>query len=50
LDQKAENTMVARIRVVSEHAIAGIKRLKVVTDVFRNCKKHFADLFMLLAL
>jgi hypothetical protein len=49
LDQKTENTMVARVRVVSEHAIAGIKRLKVVTDVFRNRKKHFADLFMLLA-
>jgi hypothetical protein len=49
LDQKAENTMVARVRVVSEHAIAGIKRLKVVTDVFRNRKKNFADLFMLLA-
>ena len=49
MDQKAENTMVARVRVVSEHAIAGIKRLKVVTDVFRNRKKIFYDLFMLLA-
>jgi hypothetical protein len=48
-DQKADNTMVARMRIVSEHAIGGIKRLKVVTDVFRNRKKNFADLFMLLA-
>jgi hypothetical protein len=49
VDQKAENTMVARIRVVSEHAIGGIKRLKSVTDVFRNRQKNLADLFMLLA-
>lgn len=34
--------MVARVRVVSEHAIGGIKRLKAVTDVFRNRKKNFA--------
>jgi len=44
----ASNTMVARRRIVSEHAIGGIKRLKAVTDVFRN-RKNFADLFMLLA-
>jgi hypothetical protein len=48
-DQKADNTMVARERVVSEHAIAGIKRLKTVTDVFRNRTTPFSDLFMLLA-
>lgn len=49
LEQKAENTMVARVRVLSEHAIGGIKRLKTVTDTFRNHIKHFADTFMLLA-
>ena len=49
LDQKAENTMVARVRVTSEHAIAGIKRFKAVTDVFRNRKPKFVDLIMLLA-
>ena len=49
LEQKAENTMVARVRVLSEHAIGGIKRLKTVTDIFRNRIKHFADTFMLLA-
>ena len=48
--QKAENTMVARVRILSEHAIGGIKRLKAVTDTFRNrIQKHFADSFMLLA-
>jgi len=49
IDQKAENTMVARIRILSEHAIGGIKRLKTVTDTFRSRTKHFADTFMLLA-
>jgi len=48
-EQKGENTMVARVRVLSEHAIAGIKRLSVVTEVFRNKTLSFADTFMLLA-
>ena len=47
VEQKAENTMVARVRILSEHAIGGIKRLKAVTDTFRNRIKHFADSFML---
>jgi hypothetical protein len=41
--------MVARLRILSEHAIGGIKRLKAVTDVFRNRKKNFADLGIKLA-
>jgi len=49
VDQYASNTMVARVRIMSEHAIGGIKRLKAVTDVFRNRKKNFADIFMLIA-
>lgn len=49
VDKKAENTMVARVRIMSEHAIGGIKRLKAVTDIFQNRKKNFADLFMLIA-
>lgn len=48
-EQKAENTMAARVRILSENAIAGIKRLKTVTETFRNHTKHFADSFMLLA-
>lgn len=49
VEQKAENTRVARVRVLSEHAIGGIKRLKTVTETFRNRTTHFADTFMLLA-
>lgn len=48
-EQKGENTMVARVRVASEHAIAGIKRLNVVLLPFRNRTSSFADTFMLLA-
>ena len=43
VEQKAENTMVARVRILSEHAIGGIKRLKAVTDTFRNRILYFAD-------
>jgi len=41
--------MAARVRILSENAIAGIKRFKTVTETFRNHTKHFAESFMLLA-
>lgn len=46
---KAENTMISRIRIVVEHVIAGVKRCHIVQDVFRNTKVHFADLVMEIA-
>lgn len=41
-----DNTVISGIRVIGEHAIAGIKRLKCVTDVYRNKKVNVADKFM----
>jgi len=35
---KAENTMVSRMRIVVEHALAGVKHCHIVQDVFRNTK------------
>jgi hypothetical protein len=49
LEQKAENRIISGIRVIVEHTIAGIKRLKAVTDPYRNHKPLVADKFMLLA-
>ena len=36
----------ARIRVRVEHAIAGVKRCRVVKDVFRNTKEGDSDSVM----
>lgn len=47
--QKEENRIIAGIRVIVEHTLAGIKRLKAVTDPYRNHKPSVADKFMLLA-
>jgi len=49
LAQKEENRLIAGFRVLAEHAIGGIKRLRSVTDVYRNKKANFDDHLMLLA-
>jgi len=46
---KAENTMTASIRILVEHVIAGVKRCRIVHEVFRNTKAHFDDLVMEIA-
>jgi hypothetical protein len=48
-DQKAENTLLARIRIGIEPIIAGMKRCRIVKDVFRNTKELCDDLVMELA-
>ncbi len=32
-----------------EHALAGVKRARIVKDVLRNTKAHFSDLAMAVA-
>jgi len=49
VEQKQENRLIAGIRVLSEHAIGGLKRLKAASDVYRNKKPNMDDTFMLLA-
>ncbi len=39
----------SRSRVVVENALAGVKRLRIVSDVFRNVKKNFDDQAMTIA-
>jgi hypothetical protein len=36
----------ARIRVRVEHALAGVKRARIVKDVFRNTKEGISDRVM----
>ena len=44
--QKAQNTQFSKIRVEIENAICGVKRSRIVSDVFRNTKEGFDDLVM----
>ncbi len=48
-EDKAENTLISRLRIVIEHVLAGIKRCRIVKDVFRNTKADFDDLVMEIA-
>lgn len=48
-EQKEENRLISRIRVVIEHIIAGVKRCRIVKDLFRNTKQMFDDLVMEIA-
>jgi hypothetical protein len=48
-EEKAENTIISRIRILIEHIIAGVKRCRIVKDVFRNTKLYFADQVMEIA-
>jgi DDE superfamily endonuclease len=49
-DKEAEvNSILSRCRIVIEHIIDGIKRLRIVKDIFRNTKDKFDDLVMDLA-
>ena len=47
--QKTINQVISRVRVTVEHAIAGIKRCHIVSDLFRNRRRGFVDEVMLAA-
>ena len=47
--RKSRNKKKSSVRVLAEHAIGGIKRLRIVSDVFRNKKKNFDDQAMLIS-
>jgi len=47
--EREENRLISSIRVVGEHAIGGIKRMKVATDIYRNHLPNLDDTFMLLS-
>lgn len=46
---KEQNKKRSSMRVLVENALAGVKRLRITTDTFRNRKKSFDDQTMLIA-
>ena len=48
-EQKEQNSLISSIRIVIEHIIAGIKRCRIVKDLFRNTKEKYDDLVMEIA-
>ena len=47
--EKVRNSVISGVRVVVEHVISGVKRCRIVKDVFRNTKEKFDDLVMEIA-
>jgi len=48
-EDKHRNTLISKVRIIVEHVISGIKRCRMVKDVFRNTKEKFVDLVMVIA-
>ena len=44
--EKKANRQLAKLRVRVEHALAGVKRRRIVKDVFRNKKPGLSDVSM----
>ncbi|VFM97625.1 MAG: DDE superfamily endonuclease [Candidatus Kentron sp. G] len=45
-EEKDSNRLISSVRVIVEHVISGVKRCRVVKDVFRNTKLGYDDLAM----
>jgi len=45
-EQKEENRLISKIRVLIEHVISGVKRCRIVKDIFRNTAYLYDDLVM----
>ena len=43
------NSLLSTARIVVEHTLAGVKRCRLVKDVFRNTKVGFTDIAMAVA-
>jgi len=48
-EQKEANRLISRIRIGIEHIIGGIKRCRIVKDLFRNTKAQYDDRVMEIA-
>ncbi len=44
--EKNQNSIFSSVRIVAEHVISGIKRCRIMKDVFRSTKEKFDDLAM----
>jgi len=48
-EDRERNRLISKVRIIVEHVISGIKRCRIVKDVFRNTRDKFADLVMEIA-
>ncbi len=48
-EEKENNKTIAGIRIISEHAIGGIKRMRSVSDIYRNRRGNTDDKLMLVS-
>ena len=48
-EERQHNRIVSQIRATVEHILAGVKRVRIVKDRFRNTKPRCADWVMLIA-
>lgn len=48
-EERKQNSLISKVRIIVEHVICGIKRCRIVKDVFRNTKDKFADIVMEIA-
>jgi len=46
---ESENTLISKMRITVEHVLCGVKRCRIVKDIFRNTKDGFDDLVMEIA-
>ena len=48
-EEKEQNSLISKMRIIIEHVICGVKRCRIVKDVFRNTRDRFDDLVMEIA-
>lgn len=48
-EEKENNKTISGIRIVSEHAIGGIKRMRAINDIYRNKKANTDDKLMIVS-
>jgi hypothetical protein len=48
-EERAENKKKSSVRILVENALSGVKRMRIVTDTFRNRKTGFDDQVMLVS-
>ena len=48
-EEKENNKTISGIRVISEHAIGGIKRMRSISDIYRNRKANTDDKLMIVS-
>jgi hypothetical protein len=48
-EERQRNRTISKVRIIVEHVICGVKRCRIVKDIFRNTRGEFGDLVMEIA-